>query len=300
MECTDSSPVTSPSNLTGSLFLHQVGGHSACASVDEGRIIAKGVKGREVDFYVHVGAVAPGILPYLPKYYGVVNVTLDSKTIEALSAREVHDANTSAGYRLFKAELVGGPVQRPSILLENLLIRYRHPCILDLKLGTRTYKDGATPAKILSAVTKVNATTSRTLGLRVCGMQLYDPSVNEYVREDKYLGRKYDDAGARDAIQRFLAFNNTSNQQLSHFKDAFLGKIDDLSRRVTEMLGVRLYASSLLLIREGDPDGDILLDIKMIDFANASIYKDGEPDATTPDDGYLLGLRNLREILQAM
>jgi hypothetical protein len=35
------------------------------------------------------------------------------------------------------------------------------------------------------------------------------------------------------------------------------------------MLGVRLYASSLLLIREGDPDGDILLDIKMIDFANA-------------------------------
>ena len=35
-------------------------------------------------------------------------------------------------------------------------------------------------------------------------LQLYDVEQDTYVREDKYVGRKYGDSDAKEAIRRFL------------------------------------------------------------------------------------------------
>lgn len=57
-------------------------------------------------------------------------------------------------------------------MLENVVSRYKHPCILDLKMGTRQHGDDAPEEKKARHTMKCAQSTSARLGVRVCGMQV--------------------------------------------------------------------------------------------------------------------------------
>lgn len=62
-----------------------------------------------------------------------------------------------------------------SIVLENLTFPFLRPNILDVKLGTVLYAEGASPEKIARMEKTAQETTSATTGIRLTGFQVRAP-----------------------------------------------------------------------------------------------------------------------------
>ena len=58
------------------------------------------------------------------------------------------------------------------VVLENLTSKFSSPSILDLKVGTRQHGDDIPEAKVRKHMKTVAESTSSTLGVRICGMQV--------------------------------------------------------------------------------------------------------------------------------
>lgn len=201
----------------------------------------------------------------------------------------------------------GGGGAQLYLLLENLVCKYKHPCVLDLKIGMRQFADDASAAKRARKNAKAANTTSASLGLRLCGMQVYQESSGKYICHNKYYGRTLSAQGFRGAIRFFLSSTKSAESEAKEEEailrldvvDCLVDKVQRLQSVLCKLDSYRFYTSSLLVTYDGNNESCEPADMRIIDFAH-STHK-GLKDTVLhqgPDGGFLHGLKNFLAILK--
>ncbi|CAH0520609.1 unnamed protein product [Peronospora belbahrii] len=271
-------------------FVHQVGGHSTAKTslkALNGRILKpfqnKQRGERERDFYERVfvsekeSTEFAALMRFLPTYYG---------TIVAPQAEDKEEEMTF--------------VNGECLVLEDLTWGRQWPCIMDVKMGTRSYEEDASAEKI--AFEKSKFPLQETVGLRIQGIKVFDPQRQSYVEFDKVFGRAITSVDELAlAFRRYFPVQDTI--KTIKLLEAFLRRLDQLKTWFDDQQGTMFIASSFLFLYDGVESVEeakltseaYKADIRLIDFAHVT-----HPSLPKHDEGMQTGITTLTECFRTL
>ena len=278
------------SQSVGYTSFQGVGGHgsllSGCGHILKPLAAGDSRSAREAAFYKALGAASP-LAPFAPAFFGV---------------REVCGV--------------------PHLELEDLTARFSLPCVLDVKMGSRSTGLDAPPEKVAREAAKWPP--QARLGLRFSGMRVGwregaggEPQWRA-CRGEALRGGLPDDGGdaaPAAALREFLG-GGKGRPLRRDVVPPLLARLAALQLWFSTQSQFRFFGSSLLLVYDGDggahaPGGDgggaaaavaqpppPPVELRMIDFAH--VWDAGEEARPGCDEGYLLGLETLARALRGL
>jgi len=162
------------------------------------------------------------------------------------------------------------------LVLENVLAGFERPSFMDIKLGARLWADDAPPAKRAKLDGVASKTTSGSLGFRIAGMQIWEPSTSQtrtdqtehssrievskskggaYRAYDKFYGRSLTNDNVGSAFEALLL--DQSDESTREYMGEIIRDIDESIEEIESVLAVnesRMYSASVLLVFEGDAE----------------------------------------------
>ncbi|EFN50926.1 hypothetical protein CHLNCDRAFT_141721 [Chlorella variabilis] len=187
---------------------------------------------------------------------------------------------------------------RTLLELEDLARAYRHPCIIDIKVGFRTWYPQADDKYIQRCKEKDESTTQAALGFKICGMQVFRHGAGGYWRASKRWCKTLPVELVDKALLSF-AHNEHGLRPADVYGGAAgaIVQLEALEAWFSVQRDFHFYSSSVLLLYEGgarnaDQAG---VRVRMVDFAHTFQAEDGGRDTN-----FLAGLRALLARLRAV
>ncbi|KAL4431979.1 hypothetical protein ABPG77_000246 [Micractinium sp. CCAP 211/92] len=178
---------------------------------------------------------------------------------------------------------------RTLLELEDLASAYRHPCIIDIKIGFRTWYPEADPAYIQRCRKKDASTTQAALGFKICGMQVFRHGAGGYWRASKRWCKTLPAELVDKALHSF-AHNDHGLRPSDVYggPGGAIAQLEALESWFAVQRDFRFYSSSVLVLYEGgaaSPEG-AKVRVRLVDFAHT--FFQGEPRsprAATTENG---------------
>lgn len=179
-------------------------------------------------------------------------------------------------------------------MLEDLTWGRQWPCIMDVKMGTRSYEHNAPIEKI--AYEKSKFPLQEKVGLRIQGMKVYQHTKKGYVEFDKSFGR-----GIVSLEQLVYAFRcyfpaDDTTKKIALLQ-TFLHRLGQIKEWFDEQQSTEFIASSFLFLYDGDMSSanGSKADIRLIDFAHVTM-----PVSPKRDEGLRTGIATLISSFQTL
>lgn len=219
-------------------------------------------------------------------------------------------------------KLVVNQRERTFLRLEDLTLGMLQPCVMDIKMGKRTWDPESSPRKRKLEEAKY-VMCKQKLGLCLPGFQVYlkdekDPSRTVVLRHGKDYGKSLSVEGFQKTMALFFNASSSDFRSVRPQTEVLLKEVlRQLEQILTWFRGQRLlhfYASSLLICYDysrlgGSGKSSHLLNghhfkedkpsdwvkVRMIDFAH--VYP---ADQALPDENYTFGLNSLIAVVHAI
>lgn len=180
------------------------------------------------------------------------------------------------------------------IMLEYVCYRFRHPCVMDVKMGSRQYGLHPSAEKKRSKERKARLSTSARYGIRLSGYRRWNADEERYNCRSKLQCRCLSLNEVKSEMSTFLLHSREMEQ-------VFRQQLQRLRVAFSQQTIFRFYTSSLLFVYDAD-DPLKTARVTMVDFAytyeSKELLQDGDPDAHFDYDvGYLKAIDTLLSLL---
>ena len=148
------------------------------------------------------------------------------------------------------------------------------------------------PAKRAAMDAKDKKTTTCSLGMRVCGVNIQNIADGTVFKEGKPWGKAITKEGMPGAVKQFFSDGKTVRVDVAAH---FLEHVQHILAWWKKQSVFCLYSSSLLFVFDASVENAVKAEIRVIDYAHVIDIKDG-----SHDDGMIFGLTNLVQHLEAV